>query len=445
MYDLSGADSDGEWVEIYNEGPTTVEIVTGSGNGSWRFSDTSPHILTLSGGSAQIGSGKYAIIAKNPTRFSTDWPNFAGTLFLSSIALPNTQGTLSITDGSGQVVDTISYNSEMGANGDGNTLQKVGSSLSPAPPTPGFSNSVSSIIAEEQVQNTASVSSPSTSPGTNFNAQEFSITVIGDKIVPVGLMGRFSTTLSPKDYVGQPEYTWSFGDGGSYTGKSVVHMYDYVGKYVVMAKAVANGVVATGKMVVTVVPLEVLISNIVLGNNGYIELQNLGKIELDLSGFVLESGKRAYALPSGFVILPNSSIKIPARISGFITLDSNRVSLIKANSNLSVSDYIYEQEVLLSEVGKESLEFLQEIEDNKSAQLAQISLGLEAVKSRIVNIKVETEPVSVDKISEPKPALISENNNSNIDVIVIPRQTSSWFTRLLSAPRVLISAIIASI
>src|SRR3990167_8597830 len=94
MYDLSGADSDGEWVEIYNGGSETIIINIGSGDGSWRFVDNSPHILNLVSNSSVLQPNQYAIIAKS----ASAWSSFTGVLFTSSISLPNTAATLSIKD-----------------------------------------------------------------------------------------------------------------------------------------------------------------------------------------------------------------------------------------------------------------------------------------------------------------------------------------------------------
>ncbi|MDP6527582.1 MAG: lamin tail domain-containing protein, partial [Candidatus Pacebacteria bacterium] len=79
MYDLEGSDTDREWIEIFNESSSSVDL------SGWRFFEgTSNHKLTLKQGGATLESGEYAVIVDDDVTFLIDWPNYSGALFDSS-------------------------------------------------------------------------------------------------------------------------------------------------------------------------------------------------------------------------------------------------------------------------------------------------------------------------------------------------------------------------
>lgn len=144
MYDLSGSDSGREWVEVYNNGSSAVDI------SGWRFLETASannHGFTVVSGSANISSNGFAIIASDPTKFLLDWPAFSGNLYKASFSsLNNTEGTLFLKDKTLKVADQITYSSSQGGSGDGNSLQKSGSSWIANLPTPGLVNAISRAV-----------------------------------------------------------------------------------------------------------------------------------------------------------------------------------------------------------------------------------------------------------------------------------------------------------
>ncbi len=139
MYDLEGSDTDREWIEIKNVGPSEV-ILSG-----WKVYDGSNHILneppTNGGqGSLTLATGGFAVIAQNALVFLSDHPSFSGTVIDSVLSLTNTADTVRILDASNQIMDEVAYTSELGANGDGNSLTWYLSGWIVATPTPGVEN-----------------------------------------------------------------------------------------------------------------------------------------------------------------------------------------------------------------------------------------------------------------------------------------------------------------
>ena len=140
MYDLPGADTKREWIEIHNTGSAAVDLM------GWKlFEASTNHAIatTTAGQSLILGADAYAIIADNPTIFFVDWPKFNGALFDSTFSLSNTGETLVLRDATTINVDTATYNSDMGAAGDGNVLVRSGTTFVPQAPTPGSGESAS--------------------------------------------------------------------------------------------------------------------------------------------------------------------------------------------------------------------------------------------------------------------------------------------------------------
>ena len=132
MYDLEGADSGYEWVEITNTGEVSVNI------GAWRmFENGVNHKLTLAAGVAPVLlAGHSAIVADKPEHFLARYPNVTP-VFDSVFSLSNEGETLMLKNAAGEVVDQVTYRSSLGAKGDGDSLHLEGEVLRPAVPNPG--------------------------------------------------------------------------------------------------------------------------------------------------------------------------------------------------------------------------------------------------------------------------------------------------------------------
>lgn len=136
MYSPDGADATHEWVEIVNGTNSPVDF------SAWKFNESGgDHGLTLATSTAEVAAGGFAIIADDAEQFLLDWPLFSGTLFDSAFSLANTGETIAIKNAGGDVVDTLTYAPEQGADGDGNSLQRTPEDTwVGAVPTPGAAN-----------------------------------------------------------------------------------------------------------------------------------------------------------------------------------------------------------------------------------------------------------------------------------------------------------------
>ncbi len=121
MYDLSGIDGGHEWIELYNKGASGVDLT------GWRFEEGgTQHTLSLREGSMTISAGAYTVIADDGDQFLLDYSSFSGNLIDSSFSLSNTGESLILRNGyNGTIIDTVIYSSSWGADGDGNSLEKI--------------------------------------------------------------------------------------------------------------------------------------------------------------------------------------------------------------------------------------------------------------------------------------------------------------------------------
>lgn len=135
FYDAPGSDKGGEWVEIYNDGSQAVDL------SSYRFSEGGTnHKLKSAQGVSTVPALGYAVITNDAVTFKSSNPQFGGNLFESSFSLNNTGETIAIKDGKLIATDQFTYSSALGANSDGDSLQKFPDGWKPSKPTPGGEN-----------------------------------------------------------------------------------------------------------------------------------------------------------------------------------------------------------------------------------------------------------------------------------------------------------------
>jgi PKD repeat protein len=126
MYDLEGSDSGGEWIEVYNSGPETIEVLTGTGASTWRFFDGANHILNLANGTSTIATNGYFIIASDAQNFLTSHPGFTATVFDTVMSLNNSSSTIALSFDGGQTQGvSANYDATWGAGGNNKTLEKI--------------------------------------------------------------------------------------------------------------------------------------------------------------------------------------------------------------------------------------------------------------------------------------------------------------------------------
>lgn len=309
MYDLSGTDSD-EWIEVENKGSQEVDLST------WKlFEGNSNHGLKIFQGNQSVSAGGFAIIANDPAAFLSEFVGFTGVIFDSSFSLSNTGETFVLRDSSLMDVDTFSYTSDMGSNGDGTSLQKVSSEWKPMTPTPGKVNSASgqnNISQPSPASQTVSVSTYSTSAQESKveNSQSFSVSIGKDRLVAVGNEVMFRAEVKNQNsYTGRSaSFSWSMGDGSQKNGQVITYNYRYPGDYIVVLNASRGEDAVVSRVLVKVVEPEVEMTVL---PDGSVKVVNHGKDEINLHRWSIESLEQVFLFPQDTLIKGKASIVIP--------------------------------------------------------------------------------------------------------------------------------------
>lgn len=320
MYSLDGADDGREWIEVQNTGSIDIDF------SMWKFRENnSNHGLTLTQGNQNILAGGYAIVADDPSKFLTDWPNFSGTIFDSSFSLSNTGEALVLRDSTLTDKDTISYSSDLGGQGDGNSLHRSGQSFFPGAPTPGGPPS-GNVIAPSTPQpssssnssagSSSSSSSSSQTPATSEAEQNdsFQVEAGKDRLTTVGstvvLRGEIKGTQKKQGGT----YTWSLGDGSIKYGQEIVYNYRFPGDYVAVLNFSNSEERATDRVNIKVVEPELRAS---VSQDGLIIIENLSSSEINLQDWKILVNNKSFVFPRDTILKGGAKLILAKDVIGF--------------------------------------------------------------------------------------------------------------------------------
>jgi len=237
MYDPEGADTDREWVEIYNNGSSDILI------NDWYFFENNTYHGLAGAGFDKLGAGQYALIVKNIDAAKSELGS--GLRYIkSSFSLNNTGEELSIADNNKTTQDSYIYSAELGANGDGFSLQKISHNWSAGIPSPGIENNHSSQSELEYITNTNN----STTTNNNESSEKVYVKSANyykaDLQVPDVIVAQADFNIAAevthfKDSKSTNEingyFYLNFGDGKSFESRERVntsHSYRRGGNYV---------------------------------------------------------------------------------------------------------------------------------------------------------------------------------------------------------------------
>ncbi len=135
MYNPEGSDSNREWIEIYNNGPS-VDI------SSWYFNENDTYHGLYPDGFSNLNSGEYALIVKDIATVKSELGSNVKYI-KSSFSLNNSGEAIAIANDSKSIVSSFTYDSGIGGDGDGKSIQFINNSWVSSIPTPGVVNSIS--------------------------------------------------------------------------------------------------------------------------------------------------------------------------------------------------------------------------------------------------------------------------------------------------------------
>lgn len=401
MYDLEGADSGREWIEIFNNGTEQIDL-----NG-WKLyeAEVNHKIATTTTNNFIIPSGGFAVIADNPEKFLMDWPNFPGVIFDSAFSLNNSGENLVIKDGSLNIIDEVNYLPDWGAKGDGDSLQKINSSWIAAKPTPEAQNtdkqslsqnnseSDSESETEQQAQQTTNVIDWPVEPQIFANAGS-------DKTAVVGADVYFSGKALgiKKEPLENARYLWNFGDGAISEGQNVKHVYKYPGEYIVILDVSSGKYSASGRLTAKIIPNQL---EIIEANQNYIKLHNGSSVELDISHWFLRAGNISFKFPANTFIKANKDLMIDFLVSG-IKAENQETEILYPNGSIAFSypstivkssafnnPMLVQKPIIPKQKTEESfvVASIESVESSASSTDSQVANAISVVKGNGVDIK----------------------------------------------------------
>lgn len=298
MYNCFETDTKCEWVEIFNPADySTLPIdITG-----WKFNDGANHGLNLNAGESKIliSSGEYLILASDRSTFLTTHTGFTGQVIDTVMDLNNTTDTVSIINQSLVEVDSLTYFSSWGGNGNKKTLERNDFDLS------------------NDVLNWHESATDSGTPG-----QDNSLLLPPDKsnlIAPLNnavIVGTKSVDFEWSEVTG-PTYSLIISKNSDLSDPIADESALDWGKFYWAVEAKENGLISLSDIWSFELQKPVYSKNIIVNeilshpstgvNNEFIELFNTGATSVDLSGWFLDDvdgGSSPYEIPFGTVITP---------------------------------------------------------------------------------------------------------------------------------------------
>ena len=407
MYDLAeGSDTGREWVEISNNSENPINLA------SWIFFENNQkHGLNVLQGNEILLSGKSAIIVDNFEKFKINWPNFSETIFKSTFSLNNTGETIAIKNSNLNEIDSVTYTSDWGAKGDGNSLQKTSSGWKAGSPTPGTSDFITNSTNSSQATTTTTTATTTsqTTQQQNFTSPAFEPQIFAyageDRIVIVGADTIFDAKAIgiKNEPIENALFTWNFGDGSFQKGKKIMHSYNYPGKYVVFLEASSGEYSVTDRISVIALPADIVISNISRdADKNFIELHNRTNRELNLSWWRLQVDNNFFTLQKNTVMLPNEKIIFSKNVTNLNITNQSKINLLYPNGSLVTSfgvgaSKVFQGTTVLNEEPQLKITGVTRPTSNGAGTKQGNSVSLPAVSSYGINENISNVKVISDE------------------------------------------------
>jgi hypothetical protein len=332
MYDPPGTNTKQSWLELYNDGPSAVDVskwsVTDGARGS--SGALTKHAFNVppkngSIGSATIPAGGYLIIADDAATFAAANPSVANVIdSVFSISNPGAGAEVGLLDAQGSIVDTFSFSADPYASNKGNSLQRSGGQLVSALPTPAAPNATEAYVPPEAQDESDSSSSPSKAPSVSYVPPPAPVVFAdagADRTVVVGADTPFRAQAydRDRDAFKSAKFVWNFGDGTSAEGSQVMHHFSYPGRYDVELYITNQNYSASSRVIVSA--KEAVVGMAVLAGGG-VSIQNRSGRDLDLSYWLVRQGATTFRLPEHSVVLKDEAINIDQATLGFAATDA---------------------------------------------------------------------------------------------------------------------------
>jgi hypothetical protein len=314
MYDPEGSDTKREWVEVFNSGATPIDL------NMYYFLENNVYHKLVAQGQSILNQGEYAIIVDSIVEVLAEYTGFAGKIFDSAFSLNNTGETISITDSSKQITHTVTYDSTMGGNNTGQSLQINGQDVITASPTFGTTNKTASEpIEQETDESNSSNSSSSDSSGSSGTSshvqqvpisnytpsQEFKVSVGRERMTSINAPIEFRADVSTGDV--SPKFLWNLGDFTIDKGKKITHIYEHPATYEIVLEAKSGEYTAIDRTQIKVFVPQFQITQ----GTSTLTIANSLKHEVHIGGFEFVFNTDVLIVPRNTIIKGGGTLYVP--------------------------------------------------------------------------------------------------------------------------------------
>jgi len=397
LFNPAGADTGGEYVVIKNEGAEAKNLA------GWQLYPDGIGYFTFPLFSLEAGASVKVFLRQSGSNSST-------ALYHQTPAanMGNTSGSIALFSGTQHDASTLVDFVQYGRSGEtwetsadeaglwikgefiainmeeeGVVLRRTGDSHTLSVWQTGDAEADNDTVSQEQsvpdsAEGGGSVSSgPTFTPKIRAFAGSDKTSIAGAEVLFTGRSLDAEDQLLESQLV---RYVWNFGDGNFADGKNVAHTYAYPGVYTATLIVTQGQEMLQDDCLVKVGDNTVLMSEVVPGVDGWVELSNAASLPVDIGKWYLED-----AAGARFIFPPGTRIA-----AGGFAVFANSTTKLVATSPL----------VLRYQDGKEADRF---------AYTGSIPAGLSASRKDGVITMGERTPGALGDVKKPKPKSIAES------------------------------------
>jgi PKD repeat protein len=341
-----------EWIELYNSGTSELNLQ------GWtlRAVDGSPSIdIGDSCSNTILSAGGYFLFER------TDDESVPGIMAdcIYVGALGNNGEHIQLFDISGAVHDSINASAPpsgegwpAGDNTTKETMQRVaGEGWITAVATPKASNATVNMgdtsdvdSAPDKQENYSSGDGsmyvpPENLPRITADAGGDTRAVVGEEVQFRGqAWGLLQQPLE------NARYLWNFGDGTTQEGQNFGHAFMFPGTYTVRLTVSSEKYTAFDDIRIIVGKNKLIISEVLPGVDGWIELYNNGDNPIHIGNWIVKNLAEQFIIPLGTTIAPKSFTVLAARTTKlFVIIQGDSVSLLYPNGSFATGiSYIFQ-------------------------------------------------------------------------------------------------------
>ena len=419
-YNPDGSDSGYEWIEVWNESDEEVDIT----NYKFRENEVN-HGLYEYQQDPVIGEHEYAVVADNPAYFLETYPDYSGVIIDSAFSLSNSGELLEITDSSGNLYFSVTYDSATGGDGNGASIGLIGDVWQEVAASPGSSNSVFVADAtntdttnetnESETSNSGDTVAVDFSPATyieiknpDYAEKTIKVDAGEDRVVMAGVAYWFTGTVYGLQggEIDDPEIRWNWGDGTTGSGRQEMHTYRYPGTYTLSMSGKVAGYSDRDRALVTVIEPSLVLGIETHNDHHAVAIQNTSPYHLELSGYRLDQGEHRFTFPEDTFAAPGQALIIDEHALGF-SVNLEEKMFFRDGVQVTIDSLLPGQVVLARDIQEKQKEQEQSTaEKTEASQTAdtgnssEVSAGTHSVVYRGTESSPSPNPAGEDLLAE---------------------------------------------